>query len=148
MDAASIGLVDDIDSIRMRSWIRKKLLAGWTSLLGLSSSLRDVKQRPVQRLLRQLPRTAIFAVLDLPRLVATNEGGMVSSGTYRPVLTYFLPLDGGNRPSREILVAMIPLDDLEKMAVGPRRSCWRIPGEKFREMALSTPRRARGPAGQ
>ena len=136
MDAASIGLVDDIDSIRMEILDTEKLLAGWTSLLGLSSSLRDVKQRPVQRLLRQLPRDGDFAVLDLPRLVATNEGGMVSSGTYRPVLAYFLPLDGGNRPSREILVAMIPLDDLEKMAVRAQAQLLEDTREKFREMAL------------
>ncbi|MBR2609450.1 hypothetical protein, partial [Desulfovibrio sp.] len=114
MDAASIGLVDDVDSIRMEILDTEKLLNGQTSLLGLSSGLQDVKQRPVQRLLKQLSRDGDFAVFDLPRLVATNEGRMIPSGTYRPVLAYFLPLDG-HRPSREILVSMIPLDDLEKM---------------------------------
>ena len=117
MDAASIALVDDVDSIRMEILDTEKLRSGQTSLLGLSSSLRDAKQRPVQRLLKQLSRDGDFAVFDLPRLVATNEGRMVPSGTYRPVLTYFLPLDG-HRPSREILVSMIPLDDLEKRARG------------------------------
>ena len=135
MDAASIALVDDVDSIRMEILDTEKLRSGQTSLLGLSSSLRDAKQRPVQRLLKQLSRDGDFAVFDLPRLVATNEGRMVPSGTYRPVLTYFLPLDG-HRPSREILVSMIPLDDLEKMAVRAQTQLLEDTREKFREMSL------------
>ena len=135
MDAASIALVDDVDSIRMEILDTEKLRSGQTSLLGLSSSLRDTKQRPVQRLLKQLSRDGDFAVFDLPRLVATNEGHMVPSGTYRPVLTYFLPLDG-HRPSREILVSMIPLDDLEKMAVRAQTQLLEDTREKFREMSL------------
>ena len=135
MDAASIALVDDVDSIRMEILDTEKLRSGQTSLLGLSSSLRDAKQRPVQRLLKQLSRDGDFAVFDLPRLVATNEGRMVPSGTYRPVLTYFLPLDG-HRPSREILVSMIPLDDLEKMAVQAQTQLLEDTREKFREMSL------------
>ena len=134
MDAASIALVDDVDSIRMEILDTEKLRSGQTSLLGLSSSLRDAKQRPVQRLLKQLSRDGDFAVFNLPRLVATNEGRMVS-GTYRPVLTYFLPLDG-HRPSREILVSMIPLDDLEKMAVRAQTQLLEDTREKFREMSL------------
>ncbi|MCI6332237.1 MAG: SpoIIE family protein phosphatase, partial [Desulfovibrio piger] len=84
---------------------------------------------------KQLSRDGDFAVFDLPRLVATNEGHMVPSGTYRPVLTYFLPLDG-HRPSREILVSMIPLDDLEKMAVRAQTQLLEDTREKFREMSL------------
>ena len=84
MDAASIALVDDVDSIRMEILDTEKLRSGQTSLLGLSSSLRDAKQRPVQRLLKQLSRDGDFAVFDLPRLVATNEGRMVPSGTLSP----------------------------------------------------------------
>ena len=135
MDAASIGLVDEIDSIRMEILDTEKLRNGQTSLLGLSSGLRDVKQRPVQRLFRQLSRDGDFAVFDLPRLVATNEGRMVPSGTYRPVLAYFLPLDG-SRPSREILVSMIPLDDLEKLAVRAQTQLLEDTRGKFREMSL------------
>ena len=60
---------------------------------------------------------------------------MVPSGTYRPVLTYFLPL-GGHRPSREILVSMIPLDDLEKMAVRAQMQLLEDTREKFRDMSL------------
>ena len=116
MDAASIALVDDVDSIRMEILDTEKLRSGQTSLLGLS-------------------RDGDFAVFDLPRLVATNEGRMVPSGTYRPVLTYFLPLDG-HRPSREILVSMIPLDDLEKMAVRAQTQLLEDTREKFREMSL------------
>ena len=119
MDAASIALVDDVDSIRMEILDTEKLRSGQTSLLGLSSSLRDAKQRPVQRLLKQLSRDGDFAVFDLPRLVATNEGRMVPSGTYRPVLTYFLPLD-----------------DLEKMAVRAQTQLLEDTREKFREMSL------------
>ena len=59
MDAASIALVDDVDSIRMEILDTEKLRSGQTSLLGLSSSLRDAKQRPVQKPARRAwPRSS------------------------------------------------------------------------------------------
>lgn len=134
MDAASIDLRDDFNSIRMEILDTEKLHNGQTSLLGLTSGLRDAKQQPVRRLLRRLSRNGDFAVFDLPRLVAFN-GGRIPSGTYRPVLTYFLPLDD-HSPSREVLVSMLPLDDLEKMAARAQAQLLKDTWEKFREMSL------------
>lgn len=137
MDNASLGLVDELDSTRMEILDTEVLRHGGPSLLGLTATLRDAKQRPVLQLLRQLPHHGDFAVFDLPRLMATREGRMVPSGTYRPVLAYFLPLES-RMPSREVLVAMIPLDDLEQMAARARIQLVEDTRKKFRDMRLHT----------
>lgn len=134
MDAASLGLADSVDSIRMEILDMELLRRGGTSRLGLAAGLQDVKQRPLQRLLGHLSRDGDFAVLDLPRLMATSEGEILS-GTYRPVLAHFLPLDNA-RPPREVLVSMIPLDDLEKMAAQVKERLLESMQKKFQEIPL------------
>ena len=142
MDAASMALPDDVDSIRMEILSSERLLAGDISRLGLTASLRDVKQRPVQQLLGRLTQRGDFAVLNLPRLMADARREKTSQPVaYRPVLTYFLPLDrtappSAGLPPRHVLVAMIPLDDLERMAARSRLALQRNTQEKFRDMRL------------
>ncbi|WP_297218937.1 SpoIIE family protein phosphatase [uncultured Desulfovibrio sp.] len=141
MDAASLELADSIDSIRMEILPTRRLLAGETSRLGLTAELRDAKQRPMRQIFGRLPAYGDFAVLDLPRLVATaGKTEPARTAPYRPVLAYFLPLDDGPRPAgqlpQSVLVSMIPLDDLEKMDAQAREALLQRTREKFRDMQL------------
>ncbi len=143
MDAGGARASDkgSFDGIRIDVLHPADLFSGGVNRLGLTPGTRDAKQRTLEQLLAQLPSEGDFAVMELPRgLAVAGEAFGIASSLEHPALAFFLPVDpphmNGGRMPQEVLVAVMPLDDLERMARGAEGALLEATREKFQSMEL------------